>query len=53
MAVEVQDGKLSMISLLVVRNAFRYCHNYIPTSEITAVILDKDRQTEMSPVGYG
>ena len=26
---------------------------YIPTSEITAVILDKDRETEMSPVGYG
>ena len=25
---------------------------YISTSEITAVILDKDRETEMSPVGY-
>lgn len=52
MAVEVQDGKLSMISLLVVRNIDRYCHIYIPTSAITAVILDKGRETEMSPVGY-
>ena len=41
-----------MISLGVVRNTKRYCHIYIPTSAITAVILDKGRETEMSPVGY-
>ena len=36
MAVEVQDEKLSMISLLVVRNAGRYCHNTEPVAKTDA-----------------